>query len=377
MLQLGVAKGTLMITTFSNTPPAPSNVHRHGGEDFFTVAFDVSWGINNWSMLRPRLQQAKLAAEHQARKRGKGCNLLHAKPFEYNVMANGKRRGNKHKGQYFSFILECNELEVLIMDTGGSEGYPWNVVITAPGRACLNHGGLGSLKLMRAMINALGGTINDELLSRVDMCLDVTGVRIDPFYNAVRDHRFIAGHKEVTEIESNSRTIRIGKRPLSMTIYDKLAEVRSKRDPGLMELMQKRRWGDGDPDAAIRCEFSIGRAVLKGKGIKTPDDYFRKRGDLINDLCTRWFRFTDGPVDRRNTARAKIHPLWMMMCDGFAEWAGKPVGESLEPIVTCKVDPEHLLATMYGCISRVAKDAGKKPLPRDEFEHWILHHGLM
>ena len=136
----------------------------------------------------------------------------------------------------------------------------------------------------------------------------------------------------------------------------------------LLSLMKHRRWGGTVPSHATRVEFRLRRDALKRFGIDSPDDYFDKRGDLVHHLCDKAFRFTDGPVDRRNTTRAQILPLWLDVAQGFANWAGQPLGMPLLPLPKRPANVSHLILQAYGLVKRIAMELDLNPIPFQQFE---------
>jgi hypothetical protein len=53
-------------------------------------------------------------------------------------------------------------------------------------------------------------------------------------------------------------------------------------------------------------------------------------------------RFTSDVVDRTNTTRAAILPLWQTVADGFRAWTGEPAGLPLTPLEPGYVDVHQL-----------------------------------
>ena len=123
--------------------------------------------------------------------------------------------------------------------------------------------------------------------------------------------------------------------------------------------MWAHRWHEQEPEKAIRVEFQLGREALKERGIDSPEDYFAKRGDLTAYLCNEWVRFTTGSVDRTNTSRAEVLPIWLKVADGFREWAGNPAGLSLAPLDRGQIDVRQLEKQGVGVLLTAAVLCGK------------------
>lgn len=355
------------MTGASNTPPQPRHASRwSGGEDWLSCGIQTAW--SNWPQLRAQLASVKASAGNRGRIHEKAISQTRLGTYEIDMSPAGLELGELGKGPYMAYRFACEGLTFLIEDCPSPRDNRCNVRFTAPGMACLQRGGLGCLDLARDIVRQAGGEIDLEVLSRVDMCVDLPGVGMDPFWDAASEKRYVTSSKIRSDIEHYSRTLRFGQRPTSLSIYDKLRQVRSAQDSDLHDIMVARRWGGVVPRRAIRVEFSLGREKLKEYGVGSPDDYFRLRGALVDHLCTRWFRFTAGPVDRCNTSRAGTLPLWEQVHAAFAAWAGEPNGEVLEPLPPGAVDVEHLVRQSYGLAKSIARHRGMKIVPYREYE---------
>ena len=360
----------------SNTPPQPR--HRpiwRGGEDWWTCGFHVAW--SDWPNRRAQLAAVKASAGNRGRIHDKAISQAPLGGYVIDMSPAGLELGELGKGPYMAYKFACEGLTFLVEDCPAPRGTRCNVRFNVPGEVCLQRGGLGCLELARDIVRQAGGEIDREVLSRVDPCVDLSGVGMGPFWDAAREERFITYSKERVEIMHRSRTLIFGQRPLSLSIYDKLAQVRSKQDPNLLALMVDRRWGGVVPGQAVRVEFSLGRGKLKEFGISSPADYFRKRGDLVDHLCTHWFRFTSDSIDRRNTTRAATLPLWTDVHAAFADWAGEPNGEKLEPLPRGPVDVTGLLKSGYGLLRAIGRAQEREAVPFDDYCAWVLEDGLV
>ena len=359
----------------SNTPPQPR--HRpiwRGGEDWWICGFQVVW--SNWPDLRGHLAAVKASAGNRGRIHDKAISQAPLGGYVIDMSPAGLELGELGKGPYMAYKFACEGLTFLVEDCPAPRGTRCNVRFNVPGEVCLQRGGLGCLELARDIVRQAGGEIDREVLSRVDPCVDLPGVGMGPFWDAATEERYVTRAKELVKTKKHSRTVQVGVRPLSLCIYDKLARVRSKQDQDLLALMVERRWGGVVPRRAVRVEFSIGRAKLKDFGIGSPDDYFRKRGDLVDHLCTHWFRFTSDSIDRRNTTRAATLPLWEQVHDAFAVWAGEPNGEILAPLPRGPVDVTNLLKSGYGLLRAIGRAQDREAVSYDDYCSLMLEDGL-
>lgn len=355
----------------SNTPPHASHSSPwRGGEDWLTGGFQVVW--SNWPDLRGHLAAVKASAGNRGRMHDKAISQAPLGGYVIDMSPDGLELGELGKGPYMAYRFECEGMTFLVEDCPAPRGNRCNVRFVAPGMACLQRGGLGCLEIARDIVRQAGGIIDLEVLSRVDMCVDLTGVGMGPFWDAATEERYVTRAKELVKTKKHSRTVQVGVRPLSLCIYDKLARVRSKQNSDLLALMVERRWGGVLPRRAVRVEFSIGREKLRDFGIGSPDDYFRLRGALGADLCANWIRFTESKVDRRNTTRAATLPLWLEVGEAFAAWAGQPNGEVLEPLPRGPVDVTGLFRQSHGVTKAIGRALGKDVVDFDAHTSLVM-----
>ena len=345
----------------SNTPPPTSNVGQFtGGEDWFEWCAYVEWG-KAWPTLQQSLELAKtVAGDAQLRKETGGDSFMIGNEIVF-LEPSGASLGKKGKGQYMAYRLKCNGLGLQIANRESPGRTAPNVIIRADGTQCLNRGVVGCLDLGRKLICDAGGTILKEKLSRVDMCLDLPGVSIAPFAKAYDERRYICRATKRTKVESTGITLYLGKSPLMLRIYDKAVQLKEQPDIIKQFLMIERRWHGEAPESATRVEFQLNRGALKQRGIDSPADYLLKRGDLIHYLCQDWIRFTARAVDKTNTTRARVLPLWKKVATGFANWAGSSTGQDLSPLPTDTMDVRQLLKQAIGAVLTAAVLQGLSP----------------
>ncbi len=369
--RINLADAQVSASGVSNTPPQSRHASPgSGGEDWLTVGLQVAW--SNWPELRGHLADVKASAGNRGRIHEKAISQAPLGGYEMDMSPAGLELGELGKGPYMPYRFACEGMTFLVEDCPAPRGNRCNVRFTAPGMACLQRGGLGCLVLARDIIRQAGGEIDREVLSRVDPCVDLPGVGMDPFWDAATEERYVTRAKELVKTKKHSRTVQVGVRPLSLCIYDKLARVRSKQDPDLLDLMVARRWGGVVPRRAVRVEFCLGREKLKEYGVGSPDDYFRLRGALVADLCTNWIRFTESKVDRRNTTRAATLPLWLEVGEAFAAWAGQPSGEVLAPLPRGPVDVTGLFRQSYGVTKAIGRELGKDVVDFDAHSSLVM-----
>jgi len=346
----------------SNTPPSSSKLDEMekwtGAEDWLEWSLYVDW--KDWRNLNRRLKKAKELAACE----GAPPELCRI-PFmggTADVEPSGARKGGK-KGPYYAYKLEYEELAVFIAERETPHKTLPSVVIRADGMACLYPGARECYEKATRMIEALGGTITRNRLSRVDICLDMPGVGIEPFDRAFLEERYICRAVHKSRHSGTGVTVSIGKAPIMCRIYDKLAEVELKANPHKRLCMMVYRWKDNFlPLAAIRVEYELHREALKDRGIDSVEDYYKKRADLIHYLTHDWLRFTANPVDRenKNQSKARTLPLWNKVRKAFKRWAGEPPGLSLEPLPKEKANVRNLIKQALGVAQAAAGFQGKE-----------------
>ncbi len=352
-----------------NNPPAISHpAPWHAAVDRIHLALQVAFP--GYSDLRPRLQAVKDSAGHKGETHHKGIEHAQFGPYLVRVWPTGSRVGKE--GPYFAFVGEHAGIVIKIQDRAAPKNECPNVLVEIDGLVCLELGDLGALALAYDVIRHLGGEIDQVKLSRIDFCVDMPEVGMDEFAAAANERRYVSKLKRHRDIESDGHTVRFGKLPLQLEVYDKLAEVRASRNSRKLELMMARRWNGTMPAQAVRVEFRIGREKLKAFGIDTPEDFYCKRRTLVDYLCQAWFRFTSGPVDRLNTSRAVTLPLWEDVHAAFAAWAGQPNGEILAPLPRGPVDVMGLLRQSHGVTKAVGRALGKEVVDFDAHSSLVM-----
>ena len=161
----------------SNTPP-PSSKNDEidnwiGAEDWFQYSLYVQWD-KNWPDLNNRLKRAKEDAAVEGAPPG-FCDIYFM-GGNATVSPSGLLAG----GAYYAYKLAYDEVSVLIAERESPhKTYP-SVGITISGTGCLYPGVTECYEKANRMIEALGGKIVRNKLSRVDICLDMPEVEIDP-----------------------------------------------------------------------------------------------------------------------------------------------------------------------------------------------------
>ena len=206
----------------SNTPP-PSSKNDEirnwiGAEDWLQYCLYVEWG-KGWEDLNKRLKRAKEDAAVEGAPPG-FCDI-----YFMGGSATVSPSGVPEGGVYYAYKLTYEELTVLIAERESPHKTFPSVRIVISGTGCLYPGATECYEKANRMIDALGGKIIRNKLSRVDICLDMPEVDIEPFDRAFQEERYICRAVAKARHSGTGVTVALGKSPLMCRIYDKKAEV--------------------------------------------------------------------------------------------------------------------------------------------------------
>jgi hypothetical protein len=149
----------------------------------------------------------------------------------------------------------------------------------------------------------------------------------------------------------------VGKSPLKLRVYDKSRESNNVLEN--ITAVVSYRWGYWTTKA-VRVEFSLGRERLKKFGVDTVEHWFAKRAAICEELCTKWYRLTNGPVDPDHADRSETLPEWLLVQAAFAEWTGKADYINLKPLPPQNVPAMNLLLQMVGLAKSYFAKTGSK-----------------
>ena len=339
-----------------------------GGLDWFEWSSSVRWRPERFHKVAETFEKVKATCQEERR------------PFEWvsvdgvadvRLGRTGINRGGD-RGHYFDFKLNlCGVQMALANRPTPSKEHP-NVWVKMTGRDCLLLGAGEAYGLVHAFLEMLDGKVIGEKLSRVDLCLDLANLDVCALQEPVERGQFVtlAGsvHPHTDVLNETKTGFSAGKRPMHLTVYDKVAELAKKMSVDYIQAMVERRWGGTMPEKATRVEFQCSREWLRNQGVDSPTSFFRLQGTLAEKLAEQWFRLTDRPVDRKNKnqGRAETHPLWVAIQEAFQVVYGEPAGE-LRPIERAKIQPIRLLKMARGCLRSALLQMGKRCQDYGEF----------
>ena len=373
-----------------------------GGVDTLYLNLKVHWG-NKFNFLMADLKRLKEVAQKSAQENlksvqeeivydeEKGVEVvhryevvdlpeLHINGHTLVVAPNGMNPG-KSKFSNYKYVASEHGFKYLISGRNLKD-------TTASGNLYIMIGSLPLMKwgvencyaILKHTIEMMGGTFSDDdcTVSRADFCVDLPGVSVEPFYNALMSGRYVCRAKTFSnfltdqnpDTEENQSFYRYGKRPTGFTIgrgnvmcrvYDKLFE--SRNDPEKTFILQNCRWGGEVPTCATRVEFQLRREALRSFdvqgqcfGVRLFREFLGARGSIMEYLCTRWLRLYSKKVDRTHTSRLKdkdLLPEWVTVQSFFRSVsAGDHTTIRIEK-KTAAPDPVQLVRQGFGCFSSV------------------------
>lgn len=346
---------------WAEPPPARSTNRRvadsqpmgeRGGEDTADWGWLVKWseaGLGEWRDKLNRAQKAAQARDWEG-------SLVQVGAVLYAVRPAGGRFG----GIYFNWILEGGAVRYAIMDREGPSGETPNVRVHLGAMVLLQHGLETAHKCARLMIEAMGGEIVGEKLSRIDPCLDVLDVHVREFCDAFFSKRAVCRARKGSMHWNGQHFtgFTVGTGAVRLRVYDKKAETGGEgvKWDSLVAL----RYDGEIPNEVTRVEFQLRRRMLKEVDCGTVEAWLKNRAAVVDYLVSEWFRLTDGPVDRDNNNQSRYGPseLWQRVSEGFAYWAGLAVLPAVRVLPRRYLSREALVRQAVGCVTSAAAVLG-------------------
>lgn len=368
-----VASGGLRGAGSSNTHPSKRQKGETGGEDTAHLSLGVKWkgdydGL--FSALEGAKEQAK-AAHTMA------CTAFGGVPM--GVHPSGRKIGTV----YFPYHVETAGF-VVFVKSGSCEETP-TAWVEIGSQVLMSCGGLWPAWMeFKNLLEALGGYVMWNKLSRVDLCVDLPGCYVGDIVRLVQGGQAVGRPRKKQYFQDGERWtgVTVGHGDVLVRMYDKAYEVQIARpDPRKQELLESYRWG-GPQEKATRVEFQLRREALRSLKINSISDYFIDRVKVLNYLTSDWFRLVASVPDRENhnTTRAEVHPFWDSVCQAFQAWAGTTSEVARRAGRRLFRDPIRLLKQGVGCMMSAVSDLvdGREMPPlefvdkvRECFEFWL------
>ncbi len=349
----GVAGTDVQRVSYDLVKPAKEDVRytRTGGVDWFEGCFYLNWDAEKFAALSKALDaEQDNCADLKPQLRG-FCQLPGSRG-QWKVRATGCPLGPNMRCRW---VFERDGVIFGLVNRVSAHKTRVSGFFRITGEVCLAIGDIEDVwNNVQRWFAELGAQIVKATLSRVDLCVDLPGVSVEPFVNALRNGRIISRirhgaehHSDTGEVERDNRAVRIDYKKLKCTgltiighnamvrIYDKAEEC---KDLLKRAWIIHRRWGGKDQDTAARVEFELKRDFLTAKkckakpnekgelelnrpAISTVEDFFDKLPDLVRYLTCDWMRFVKEGYNNKHSERATDMDLWVQVQNYFVKWA--------------------------------------------------------
>lgn len=346
----------------SNTVPSTLHPDIKVGIDYLTF-----WVYGGWAEdvagLFERLDQGKKDAATE-----KHGTEFEVGGLQFLLLSNGSGRGSfhcrwclQHRGLFFGV---CN-------NANASSSRPL-VKVEIKGEPLTLLGVQGALELVDDVLRALGVKYSRSLLSRIDIKADHLGTPVSRYADDFDDDRVITRARQLNWFGTfqERQTIIVGNRKANRVVcrfYDKLAELKGKPDKEVVFL--KHITGGELVDSCTRVEFEIRREGLKEFRVDSFEDCFGRMGHILRYLTTEFLRFSDSPVDRNHTDRAKTAPHWLATQEAFEHFANTFRQLPARTPESIPFDATRHQQNMTGhLISWIIKDGAAPSCPHDIME---------
>lgn len=342
---------------FTNRPPQSSSTTPTGalknrpvfaGIDWLTMSLYVNW--NSFVKLTDELNHWQTKSKEQ-----KGNLRFKYNGLEIDIAPTGARMGKKGQS-FFSWLFSVDGVEFMMVNSPTYHTSP-NVMMICRGEYCLTAGALVGYTKAHEVIEKLGGTLDREQISRVDLCLDLPSWQFSYFGRAYKNEKHITRAKDHY---LQMTTLYFGKAPLRLRIYDKLKEAKATYDPTTYAALVHTRWNGIEPAAALRVEFQLGGKRLKKYGVKTLASFMSRRAQIVEILMTEWTRFVAQPVNRagKNQSHLKEDSRWALIRKKFIEALGGLQDEQIFEIPKEAVNIDQLDKQGIGVLLTAAEHKG-------------------
>lgn len=283
--------------------------------------------------------------------------MLHAKqnaqekfepiPFDIGGAISAIIHPNGKKGGY-RYHIQVGDINLFFSSHAVDSETP-NVFVEI-GSLSLHELGLNTIEeRLESWISLLGGFIDRQKLSRVEMAADLIGVDI-AIIGIDQSLSWITRASDTAVHQCNRKvnSVRAGAGDLILRIYDKRLEMTRKKASAKEELFNS-LWNDTN-SPVTRVEFQIRKRILKRMAITSITELFTRSNSLWEYLSHEWFRIADHIVNRNNTEDARIHPFWKVVQQ--VTWHGFTSIQRAKKVIRRNID--QLMKQGIGCLESVA-----------------------
>lgn len=284
----------------------------YAGFDTIDIAIAGALPKDALAKLKAAREQAQETQEEALVTIGPGEVRMH-------VSGHGMRGG-------YAFLCDTGPLGAKWMVKENTDPRQWNLFVSPRAQALLAYGYAEMWELILADLSAMGGTVTDISLNRVDFAMDFRTKGFELRQDCVVAHTRtkLAPHwgKRQAEADGEDRnqpaavmrgrrleSLTIGKQPgRQIILYDKRREAIEKQKPFWFKT-----WGVDRDDPTLevwRIEVRAGKKELKDKyQIRSLDDFEASIGDVIVNALQE-VRYLAHHQTDGNVTRQELHPIW-------------------------------------------------------------------
>jgi len=283
-----------------------------------------------------------------------------------------KFRVMPHGGGNYSYIIANDAMNIAFteqkLDKDGNPAYP-NIMLTLPSTILWKEGSDGAYNLGRNCVIDIVKSIDNEKVSRADLCVDITGSEAneslkntniyEEFITRARDIDMHTQHRVLTGYSIGSRGSKVCGR-----IYNKSQEikVRDNKKAWFYDIWNIER---ENSLPVWRIEFEVHRAFFskysykkdgKNRTIETYHDLKVAMFDLWKYLTTSWFSVRHLDQDT-NTSRCPLYDFWEMI-EEMDSFQGQKEKVGAVRIETAKAGYRQLLMGAKGYVTSMITALG-------------------
>lgn len=309
----------------------------HGGADTIYLSCKVDWHNFHLEKARPYIEWVQRVIKEEFRENDEPVPDYFTPTLDDNghnffIQGYGANPGDS-KYSYYPYVLRELDIRYMFNRKEYNDEMPaGNCYIIIGSKPLMRWGEQTCYEIINHAIGTLGGKIKECTVSRIDLCVDLADVTVQPFVDAIYHKAFVCRARNQAFYQTDDLKIgtyaqhhkytgvQVGRSNILCRIYDKLEET--KNDEEKRMLLNDYRFGGKLPQTVTRVEFQLRRDALRSinvngkcqEGIKTFADYQTCRADLLNYLCNSWLRFYDSSVANRN------HSERLKKDDYLPEW---------------------------------------------------------
>ncbi len=251
-----------------------------------------------------QFERRKELAKSGVFKSNSGCPI-ELRGFSFDILAKGSPP--------YTYILQSDDLTVKIARRPSNKMFP-EVFIEFRSQFLWRYGYREAFNIVEKWVEGWAGIISN-VVSRGDLCADVSGKHQVDLSHVVSRARKVKEHFEIDEVLAgeeyylNKRPtgLVIGSGPCLMRIYDKTLQVGKSGNSWFMELWKATGWDGVIP--VTRVEAQLRRDFFKRFDITTHADFIEHLPDIYQYMVEEWVSVRQ-PIPDANCSRWPEADFW-------------------------------------------------------------------